>query len=385
MTDRERDLQKIRDKLALFECDSEAVDDLVASCEREVAVEVHDEKEYSSPPKPARAEHEANKNLEMFITTGLLRHEDGFQWAFESLATTTLGNFPEMKQFPRDLRVTDDFAQVVDLSSPTDKYQQHVEHVLITKSEWVDDDKDRVAVIISDYEANKHWQKILDSDYVDLYSYVAKSTPEEAQRCDHLVSQTGAAPSDAGYPPRIRIALDLFAGQLYFGTMEEYQQTCSYLDLAYFDKGKTKELTIGGDLFISGRYRKHIPAVYTEGTRHWGNFKTSPVPFLTRLIVSVRNHGGSIEHTHMGKLLNGEILTEMDFKQNQPMATTPAGPKLAGSRCGVGAGCKAPTGQKRKSEAVSATAEYKASKKAKVTEDEETELMEVDEEEATGE
>ena len=87
--------------------------------------------------------------------------------------------------------------------------------------------------------------------------------------------------------------LNLFAGQIFFRSFEEYTNLCDLLGIAY----RPTESVVHTDGFIA------------RGTGKWG-LKNSPVKFLRVLMSTVRKDSESIARTDMGKLLDGEILEE---------------------------------------------------------------------------
>ncbi|KAK8146801.1 hypothetical protein G3M48_002566 [Beauveria asiatica] len=282
------------------------------TCEREVAPEIEDEKQVSQPPKPAAMESFHNKALEKFIETGEIDDElPRLEWAFQSLDRTTLGNMLNKLKFPRTLRVTKDFAQAVDTDDPTDAYQHHVAYVLHIKPALARHGDPPAVIIITQSDLENNWSAIEKSKMVDLHLYNAKVTPQAARRV-HYIYPLNIACSYT-HPTTTRIALDLFAGQLYFGSYHEYIEVSSFLGLAYFDNAKEMGIEADLDGFIPSHERHKIPAWHRHANQYWDTFDVSPVPFLKRFLGVVRSHGAGIEHTHIGRILDGERLGSKDF------------------------------------------------------------------------
>lgn len=108
-----------------------------------------------------------------------------------------------------------------------------------------------------------------------------------------------AATASIEIPDRIRIQLDLFAGQLYIGSYIKYQQLCDFLGVAYI---KTLEgLTVADDSFILGENEKTT-------------FSKNPLKFLEALMSQVWKDCQAIDKTHVGKILSGIILYPSDFQ-----------------------------------------------------------------------
>ncbi|TQV92450.1 very large low complexity protein [Cordyceps javanica] len=307
--------QRIKDRSEQFGCTAiENEEDLDAMCEREVAPEVEEEKQVLKPTKPkAKAEEPKNLPLEAFIETGEIKNRDtenAFQYAFRSLETTTLGNMPERKQFPRTLLVTRDFAHTLEECDSTDRYQRRVVCVLHLKPHLVRDGRQRL-VVISEAEANRHWELIQESPFVSIHYYNAKTSTGDTRQTEYMTYPMMPAQT-LTYPTATRIALDIFAGQLYFTSLEEYHQVSSFLGLAYFTDCPGVEVDADG--FVPPTERHKLPPYYLGPDRFWDTFRTSPVAFLKKFLCVVRNHGASIESTHMGRMLDGERLDERDFR-----------------------------------------------------------------------
>lgn len=282
------------------------------TCEREVAPEVEDEKEVLKPPKPDAKDFFGNKTLEKFISHGTIDQASAMlEWAFESLHRTTLAPMVKKLQFPCSLRVTTPFAKAVRTEDLTDNYQQHVAYVLHTKPSLVRHPGQQAdVVIISQDELENYWDEISQSKFVSLHCYNAKVTPDAAAlRAEPIYPLDG----DLVYahPVHTRIALDLFAGQLYFSTYDEYVQVSSFLGLVYFEE--TGDMAVDPDGFVPPPERHKIPRWHRRADQYWDTFSTSPVPFFKKFLSVVRGHGAGIEHSHMGRILDGEHLGKAEF------------------------------------------------------------------------
>lgn len=337
-------IARLTDRCREYGCSETAINDIDETCEREVAPEVEDEKQISKPPMPEPADQNKAAGLEFFISTGQLQTgEAGFQWAFRSLQSTSLAEIPELWQFPKNLRVTHNFANTIntfldtDETLKTDNYQQHVAYVLSIKKCHLRMGVDQVVIIVSQSEVDEHWALLEQSPYVDLHVYNAKVTPETARRRDYILFPPRAS-QDFSYPDDVRIALDIFAGQLYFGSYGEYMDVCSFLGLLHFSDAPD-DLELQPDLFVTKKQRR----VLRRDHYSWccdarggldllsSRFKSSPVPFLKKFLTVVRNHGASIDHTHMGRVLNGERLGMEEFWE---------GSTISRKRCCAAADCE---------------------------------------------
>jgi hypothetical protein len=94
------------------------------------------------------------------------------------------------------------------------------------------------------------------------------------------------------------VQLNIFAGQLYFRSYEEYVELCKFIGLAY--TSTEPGYSVDTDGFVS-------PPV-----GEWG-LKKNPVRFL-REIIKTRRNGEDMDNTHLGKVLKGILLTKDDFE-----------------------------------------------------------------------
>jgi hypothetical protein len=168
-------------------------------------------------------------------------------------------------------------------------------------------------VLISPWEANRlkglieklqreHERGIAASGAaVTLHAYVP--LPSLTFRSmEHLKTYSVPALADDWEAPReLVMQLNLFAGQLYLRSYDEYKRVCKYLGLSYTEN-KDEETAVPPDGFVGKR--KYAAC----------EFEDSPVAFLTKVYNEIRNDCvGGMEKTHMGRILAGEILTERDF------------------------------------------------------------------------
>ncbi|KJZ71037.1 hypothetical protein HIM_09564 [Hirsutella minnesotensis 3608] len=98
----------------------------------------------------------------------------------------------------------------------------------------------------------------------------------------------------------MKIWLNIFAGQLFFSSFDEYTKTCEALSLAWHPA--RGEMVVEADGFVS-RNEDATPSKFTK----------SPIPFLSILLVNIRRDCADIQQTHWGKILDGLLLNESDF------------------------------------------------------------------------
>jgi hypothetical protein len=157
--------------------------------------------------------------------------------------------------------------------------------------------KNSVVVVISPYEANKLLPLIRKSNKVRLHIYAPRVTLSMRSFSDltfyaipDLQTERWSAPA------HVRTELNLFAGQLYFDSREEYENLCALLALSMaHPKAEYSEL----DGFVPPAYR----------TGRISPFARSRIPIL-KTLTGLRWKGKGYHLTHMGQLLNGKPLGE---------------------------------------------------------------------------
>ena len=95
--------------------------------------------------------------------------------------------------------------------------------------------------------------------------------------------------------------LNVFAGQLYLRDYESYLRLCRFLGVP--TKGPSNATAIRWNLF-------NIPGSFEEMEI---TFSGSPLPSVMALL-AIRSRGQPFAHMHMGKILQGQLLTEKDFE-----------------------------------------------------------------------
>ncbi|KAJ5762051.1 uncharacterized protein N7511_005433 [Penicillium nucicola] len=259
--------------------------------ERELAPEIECQCQVERPRKALPRDHFLHQDLVTFVNTGYLK-EDSNCWkpAFKSLKSTSASSFLDVSQFPSSLLVTREFAKTIKTPKTanyvSDSFQRSVRWILTTSlSKSPGSQREvRKMVIISPFEANCLLEMNLSFpslDQLDLYT----------------------VPEDFGaiiIPETLQIQLNLFAGQLYLNSYIEYQSVCQFLGLS--SVGTSSELVVAADGFIMGGKEGQI-----------STFHQSPLKFLKVLLSQIRKDSQSISKTHMGKILEGELLTPADF------------------------------------------------------------------------
>lgn len=280
--------------------------------ERQLAPEIEQERQVQRPPSAKPERHSIHSDVRAFICTGtLIRSSQAFIPAFQGLKDTSASKYLSVTQFPADLLVTRDFARTVQisggLSSILDDYQRPVQWVL-TGSATGSGNRRVVKhmVIISPYEANKLKSDILMSNAVAMHLYAPRQNRSYSalDSLDLYTCHPGALLVN-DIPTTLRIQLNLFAGQLYISSFDEYRQICKFLGLA--STTTAEGMTVAADGFIQAAANSpEMPST----------FRSSPLNFLMVLMSQIRRDGQEIDKTHVGQVLDGKSLRVDDFQDS---------------------------------------------------------------------
>ncbi len=113
--------------------------------------------------------------------------------------------------------------------------------------------------------------------------------------------------ADRKIPQTLVVELNLFAGQLYMASYNEYVRVCDFLGLSWRPTKEGEKTATDGFLLRDGAGRVGGVSGFTE----------SPVDFLRILYTRIRRSGDNIDMTHMGRVLNMELLAVNDFEDAQ--------------------------------------------------------------------
>jgi hypothetical protein len=242
--------------------------------------------------------HSLEPDVQALVTSSDVSYtSSSFVSLREALSTTSAATRFDLAQLPQDLLVTRDFHNTVqvrtgDITYVSDSYMRPVQWVLSVAKEG-----SRQLVVISPFEANELLPLITKSKHATLHLYVPRLKLRH-KPLDSLNLYCVGLYFDPSCLDRNQIVqLNLFAGQLYFRTYQEYMELCEKLGLAW--TAVKEKQTVLADGFIQP------PA------GQWG-FQMSPVRFLRELF-RIRRQGEGIEKTQMGKVLDGTLLEEGEF------------------------------------------------------------------------
>lgn len=271
--------------------------------ERELSPEIEQERQVERP-HPAEPElHRLHPDVISFVATGRISlPSPAFIPAFQTLRNTSAADCLDVDQFPSGVLATADYTRTVKLAGKNpcaDSYQRPIQWVL-TSTEG--GQAVEYLVIISPYEAQELMPDIEKSKFVFLHLYAPQPNlafPALDELKLYTVPPLGL---DWQLPCRLRLQLNLFAGQLYFGSFNDYRETCEILSLAW--KPTEEGVTVEADGFIVRR--RDDPKI---------RFKKSPIRFLKVLLTKIRRDCEGIDKTHWGRILGGEVMRKSDFSE----------------------------------------------------------------------
>ncbi|KLP22565.1 uncharacterized protein LW94_9422 [Fusarium fujikuroi] len=263
--------------------------------ERELAPETQHERQVEKVPALKPDTHSVNRLLQEWIADGSFPESSTafravMKPAFQSLNKTSAAVHFDVKEFPETVWVSMDFAHTVKGAfggkNFLDSYQRPVQWVLVGKNE---EGAPRI-MVISPFEAQHFLPLIEESEYVALHLYaprvnLAFRPVDDLQLCSVGKKVVEEIPRD------IITFLNLFAGQLYLSSYDDYKLVCDMLCLAW---DRLDDDAAGGSGSQCG-------------------FTKSPAMFLKELLEKVRQDCGTIDKTDMGRVIEGVRLVEDDF------------------------------------------------------------------------
>lgn len=276
--------------------------------ERELAPEIEQERQVERPA-PAEAEkHRVHPDVKSFVRTGEIRcttRDKAFIPAFHIFKQTSAGRCFHLDTAPTGLLVTRDFSKTVtsreSAGNLMDDYQRAVQWVLTDR---LSGNRVSTMVVLSPFEANTLMSTIESSNSVVLHLFAPRQN-EAFRPLDDLALYSMPEVHRLSIPSRLRIELMLFSGQLYFDSFKQYASACDFLCLAH--EPSSGSFVVGPGGFIS-------PQSHRPDRDQATIFQETPVKFLKTILTSMRRPGESIDKTHMGKVLEGALLTIEDFQ-----------------------------------------------------------------------
>ena len=263
--------------------------------ERELSPEIERERQVQRAPPAKPAPHQVHPDVRQFVQTGsLLETSPAFVPAFKSLADTSAAGYLDVSKYTGRLLVTKDFSRCIQVSNKgslsftSDCFQRSVQWIL-TNARKSPREGDQQVVIVSPYEAQELLPIIKKSEHVSIHLYAAR--PNLGYRpLDHLDLFTIPDVVIPDFSSELIIELNLFSGQLCFGSLKECIFVCNMLAVS---RGCNHSAQSLGQSY----------------------FQESPIKFFSTFFTKIRRHCESIDKTHMGLILDGKTLTVHDFEQ----------------------------------------------------------------------
>lgn len=273
--------------------------------EREVLHEIEQEREVQRAREGKPAKPNAWDGLEYLIRHGKPPRETaaGCFPAFDTLKKTRLKSQYVRTDWPIHVVVTEDFLRTIETTNDSgqDDFLRPVQWVL--KAAGV-----KQPIIISPNEAQAFLPLIRRSKRSTLILYQARTGRSMAAFDSMGVYRVPERDHVPGISGEAITTLNLFAGQLYFTTFEDYRKLCTLIGLWDGERPLTLRREVANDNFVSSACRQANG--WTECT-----FKTSPVKLLKEFI-NMRRLGIEWNHTHMGRVLSGRFLRREDFEDD---------------------------------------------------------------------
>ncbi|KAH7400360.1 hypothetical protein BKA64DRAFT_574675 [Cadophora sp. MPI-SDFR-AT-0126] len=299
---REQQVAEIRARCEELELSAFGMANLYEEQERELSPENEREKQVERPLAAIPFKHVMHPDVQFLVTHGVLkRSSDAFRPAFDTLRDTTAKTHYE-KSWPKDLLVTTDFSQTVHGVS------KQFLNAYLRPVNWVISCKEGSGinlVVVSPFEAQELMPLIRKHKRIALHVYAPRLNMSTRKLDDLSFCAIPLMPK-SWQAPSVR-NLNIFAGQLYVKDFEEYVALCCFLGLSY--KAPEGNMQVAADGFVSPSSRALSSAVMLR----MSPFTKSPVEFL-RKILAMRRKEHSIAMSHLGMILNGELISEESFQ-----------------------------------------------------------------------
>ena len=269
--------------------------------EREVIHEAEREHQAERPPRVPPAAHSIHQDVTTFARTGIVpQNSKAFRPAFETLDTTSAAT-KEARVWSSCVLVTADFERTIKSSKNVDDYLRPVEWIVSGKMAGKE-----VLVILSPHEVNHLLTDIRSSHSIHLHLYTPRVL-KSMKPCDDLALYSiPSVPIGWIAPSLLMDQLNVFAGQLYLKDMKTYTRLCRFLCVYTRDLEGEEGIEVGYNGFISPENRPaHLQTTHS--------FENSPL-LSVKMLVGIRRKGMQFSLTHMGKLLDGRLLSEDDFR-----------------------------------------------------------------------
>jgi len=245
------------------------------------------------PPKVQPAQHILDADILKFIKTGKVPETSTHISPLLAPLNMVKALDSTTEWSPSPLATADFITTILDSDrARMTEYLRPVNWILSSGS-----GKNSIIVVISPHEANELLPIIRKSDKVRLHIYAPRVTASMRSFSDlRFYTIPDSQTERWSAPAHVRTELNLFAGQLYFDSREEYDRVCTLLALSMAHPGAEYSEVDG-----------FVPPAYRTG--RGSPFARSRIPILKTLI-GLRRKGMSYHLTHLGQVLNGKPLSE---------------------------------------------------------------------------
>ena len=269
--------------------------------EREANHEVEWERQVQHPPNAEAAKHVVRRDIRKFAETGKLPESSAHLSPL--LVPIDMAEALDLaaEWFPSPLATTDFTTTVLNSDGARlTEYLRPVNWILSSGS-----GKDSVLIVISPYEANELLPIIRKTKKVRLHTYAPRVTSSMRSFSDLTFCPIPDSLAEGWTAPaHARTVLNLFAGQLYFDSKQEYESMCILLALSRAHPG-AKFIRVDGFVPPAHRTGRHSP------------FAESKIPVLKTLI-GLRRKGMDYYRTPLGQILNAIPLSEEALSAMSP-------------------------------------------------------------------
>ena len=269
--------------------------------EREVDREVELERQVERPPRVQPAKHILCREIRTFVETGDL--PQAFARMPLLLSPIDMADALESTtEWSPSPLATNDFITTVLGSNGAGltEYLRPVNWILTSGS-----GKNSIVIAISPYEANSLLPIIREKKKVRLNIYTPRVTSSMRSFSDLTFYSIPESPAETWTAPaHAKIAFNLFAGQLFFDSKEEYENVCILLALSRAHPG-AKHNQIDG--FVPPAYRTGRPSPFAESKI-----------YVLKTLMGLRRKGMGYSRTHLGQILNAIPLSEETLSAISP-------------------------------------------------------------------
>jgi hypothetical protein len=283
--------------------------------ERELSPEVEQERQIQRAAPAEPLPHTMHRDVKIFADTGtFIADSEAYMPAFEALQASSAAKCFPIAQLVKNTKLfaTADFAKTVEQGASylSDGFSRSVQWILTNRVEGTNAAVIDSMLIISQWEANEIYTSMRQSRAATLHLYKPRINSGYAtlDRLDFHTVSGSPFKSSPSVPRALAVQLNLFAGQLYVSSYEDYLEICNFLGLS--SQALTKEMSdlgwkLSADGFILSDNHGRVGGA--------SGLKQSPVNFFKILFSKIRRNGEGIAKTHMGSLLEGKLLQSSDW------------------------------------------------------------------------